>query len=81
MNSPNELQWIHFFSNLGSRVTPRVNKKVWLDLEHFIVLGCKYSKKDVRLFTSFLILCIKLAPILSPFKIKKIKENSGSRRL
>jgi hypothetical protein len=45
-----------------------------MDLEHFIVLGSKFAREDARLFTSFIILCIKTAPILSPFKIKKIAK-------
>ena len=77
MNSSEELQYWHmFFSHLGSRVPKRTTKKVWMDLEHFIVQGCINSKEEPRLFTSFVILCIKLAPILSPFKIKKIAQIS-----
>jgi len=64
--------WQAFISNLGSRVTTRTNKKVWMDLEHFIVLGAKYANEDARIFTAFTHICIILAPILSPFKIKKI---------
>jgi hypothetical protein len=45
-----------------------------MDLEHFIVLGSRFSREDARLFTSFIILCIKTAPILSPFKVKKIAK-------
>lgn len=64
--------WFLFFSNLGSRTSPRSTKKTWMDLEKFIVLGTKYAIEDVRIFNSFVIICINLAPILSPFKIKKI---------
>jgi hypothetical protein len=73
MNSEIEYKnWSVFFSNLGSRTTPRFNKNAWLDLEHFIVLGAKYAIEDSRSFTSFIVMCIHLSPILSPFKIKKI---------
>jgi len=74
MNSTNEYkQWLLYFSNLGSRTVPRANKKVWMDLEHFIILGCKYLDNP-RTFTSFTILCSSLAPVLSPFKLKKIAK-------
>jgi hypothetical protein len=75
MNSSNEVKsWYRYFSKLGSRLVPRSNKECWMDLEHFIVLGCRFLHEDARLFTSFIILCIKTAPILSPFKIKKIAK-------
>jgi len=45
-----------------------------MDLEDFIVIGVRYARKDARLFTSFVIICIKLGPILSPFKISKIAK-------
>lgn len=73
MNSNNEYKnWLIFFSNLGSRTVPRSNKETWLDLEHFIVMGTRYAAEDPRVFTSFIITCIHLSPILTPFKIKKI---------
>lgn len=73
MNSELEYHhWLIFFSNLGSRSVPRTNKKIWMDLEHFIVLGAKYATRDSRTFTSFILICINLSPVLSPFKIKKI---------
>jgi len=75
MNSTNEYkQWLCYFSNLGSRTVPRANKNVWMDLEHFIILGCKYALDDPRMFTSFTILCSSLAPVVSPFKLKKIAK-------
>ena len=43
-----------------------------MDLENFIILGSKFANQDSRTFTSFTHICIKLAPILSPFKLKKI---------
>jgi hypothetical protein len=64
--------WFLFLSNLGSRISSRSKTKTWMDLENFIVLGTKYAIEDARLFNSFVIICIHLAPILSPFKIKKI---------
>ena len=80
MNSLNNIKnWHIYFSNLGSRVSPRVNKRVWMDLEYFVVLGCKIASTDDRLLTSFTILCTKLAPILSPFKIKKIAKEISDK--
>jgi hypothetical protein len=73
MNSKLEYNaWMTTLSNLGSRVSPRSNKTIWIDLEKFIVLGAKYATEDSRLFTSYIIICLNIAPILSPFKIKKI---------
>ena len=75
MNSSSDItNWQRYFSKLGSRVVPRSKIEHWMDLEHFIVLGCRIAREDARLFTSFIILCNKTAPILSPFKIKKIAQ-------
>lgn len=43
-----------------------------MDLEEFIVLGAQEAIHDPRVFTSFILVSKSLAPILSPFKIKKI---------
>jgi len=77
MNSSNEYKrWFAFFSNLGSRTVPRTNKKIWMDLEEFVVLGTRYATENSRTFTSFIITCNKVAPILSPFKINKIAKKT-----
>jgi hypothetical protein len=73
MNSSEYLKdWNLFFKILGSRVGPRTNKKIWMDLEFFIVLGSRYANQDPRTFTGFINLCSKIGTILSPFKLKKI---------
>lgn len=73
MNSSEYLKdWNIFLKILGSRVGPRSPKKVWIDLEFFIVLGSRYANQDPRTFTAFISLCSKIGTILSPFKLKKI---------
>ncbi len=75
MNSSEYLKdWNIFFKLLGSRVGQRTNKKTWMDLEFFIVLGARYANQDPRTFTAFIHLCSKIGTILSPFKVKKIAK-------
>jgi len=68
--------WDLAFHQLGSNVSGFNGKEEWFDLEEFFCYGINHSLHDARTFSAFSILVKFIAPILAPFKIKKIL-NSG----
>jgi hypothetical protein len=68
--------WDLAFYQLGSNVSELNSKSEWFDLEEFFCYGINHSIHDARTFSAFSNLVKFIAPILAPFKIKKIL-NSG----
>lgn len=68
--------WDLAFHQLGSNVSGFNSKEEWFDLEEFFCYGINHSLHDARTFSAFSSLVKFIAPILAPFKIKKIL-NSG----
>lgn len=68
--------WDLAFHQLGSNVSGFNGKEEWFDLEEFFCYGINHSLHDARTFCAFSSLVKFIAPILAPFKIKKIL-NSG----
>ncbi|HXH74987.1 MAG TPA: hypothetical protein VNJ08_08480 [Bacteriovoracaceae bacterium] len=64
--------WDLAFYQLGSNVSGLNQKSEWFDLEEFFCYGINHSLHDARTFSSFSNLVKFIAPILAPFKIKKI---------
>lgn len=64
--------WDLAFSQLGSKVSELNREDEWFDLEEFFCYGIIHSFRDARTFSAFSNLVKFIAPILAPFKIKKI---------
>jgi len=64
--------WDLAFSQLGSKVSELNREDEWFDLEEFFCYGIIHSFRDARMFSAFSNLVKFIAPILAPFKIKKI---------
>lgn len=64
--------WDLAFSQLGSNVSELNREDEWFDLEEFFCYGIIHSFRDARTFSAFSNLVKFIAPILAPFKIKKI---------
>jgi len=64
--------WDHAFFQLGSKVSESHQRDEWFDLEEFFCYGINHSLHDARTFSAFSSLVKCIAPILAPFKIRKI---------
>lgn len=64
--------WDLAFYQLGSNVSELHLEDEWFDLEEFFCYGINHSIHDARTFSAFSNLVRFIAPILAPFKIKKI---------
>lgn len=64
--------WDLAFYQLGSNVSESQAGNQWFDLEEFFCYGINHSVHDARTFSAFSNLVKFIAPILAPFKIKKI---------
>jgi len=64
--------WDLASSQLGSKVSELNREDEWFDLEEFFCYGIDHSLRDARTFSAFSSLIKFIAPILAPFKIKKI---------
>jgi hypothetical protein len=64
--------WDLAFYQLGSNVSELNREVEWFDLEEFFCYGVNHSLRDARTFSAFSSLVKFIAPILAPFKIKKI---------
>jgi hypothetical protein len=64
--------WDLAFYQLGSNVSELNREVEWFDLEEFFCYGINHSLRDARTFSAFSSLVKFIAPILAPFKIKKI---------
>ena len=64
--------WDLAFYQLGSNVSKLSTRREWFDLEEFFCHGISHSLHDARTFSTFSNLVKFIAPILAPFKIKKI---------
>lgn len=64
--------WDLAFYQLGSNVAELKRGHEWFDLEEFFCYGINHSLHDARTFSAFSALVKFIAPILAPFKIKKI---------
>lgn len=64
--------WDLAFYQLGSNVSELGSRHEWFDLEEFFCYGINHSIRDARTFSAFSNLVRFIAPILAPFKIKKI---------
>lgn len=64
--------WDLAFYQLGSNVSELNHEVEWFDLEEFFCYGINHSLRDARTFSAFSSLVKFIAPILAPFKIKKI---------
>ena len=65
-------EWDLAFYQLGSNVSELNLNHEWFDLEEFFCYGINHSLHDARTFSAFSNLVKFIAPILAPFKIKKI---------
>jgi hypothetical protein len=64
--------WDLAFYQLGSNVSELNREVEWFDLEEFFCYGINHSLHDARTFSVFSNLVKFIAPIMAPFKIKKI---------
>ena len=64
--------WDLAFYQLGSNVSEFNRENEWFDMEEFFCYGINHSLRDARTFSAFSSLIKFIAPILAPFKIKKI---------